>query len=181
MGFLGAVFWEFIQNLPLIMSFAAAIWFWAQQSKRKKAVICILVGSVTGSLLIRFTEPSIHGYVEPLGVTIVNIVSMSVLMFAFTAYLGSETKWSNWKVDLILGGMAGVLLGAAQGLASPGAPIVGVAIHCLAFALPFPLALIGIRASKTKALPSALLSSVLITAAVTLAISLIDYSYFLLY
>lgn len=180
MGFFGAVFWEFVQNLPPIVFFVAAVWLWAQQ-RRREAVTCVLIGSVTGSLLIRFTEPSIHGYVEPIGVTVVNVVITSLLMLVFLVYLGSEARWSNWKIDLVLGGLAGVLLGAAQGLASPGAPIVGVAVHCLAFTLSFPLALISMRALKAGTLLLALVGSILITAAVTLAISLIDYGYFLFY
>jgi hypothetical protein len=139
----------------------------------------MLTGSVIGSLLIRITELNLSGYEEPVEATVVNIASMSLLMIPFTAYLASQTKWSNWKMDLVFGGGAGVLLGTAQGLASPGAPVIGVIIHCLALALSLPLVLIGIRALKNMTLPSALIRSVPITAAMTLVISLVDYGYFL--
>jgi len=178
-SFGAALFWEFVQNVPLIAAFVVAVWFWAQQS-RAKALASMLAGSIIGSLLIRFTEPSIHGYVEPVWVTLVNIIVMALLMVPFAAYLGSESRWSNWRMDLLFGGGAGILLGLAQGASTPGAPLVGVAIHCLSFALSFPLALIGIRLLKGRSLPFALISSVLVTAVVTLVIGLVDYTYFLL-
>ena len=178
MEFFGAVFLELVQNLPLMISFVAAVWLWGREYGRQ-AILFLMAGSIISSLLIRFTEPSIHGYHEPIGVTVVNFVSLGLVMALFTIYLGSETKWCNWKTDLILGGLAGILVGTAQGAASPGAPIVGVAVHSLAFALSAPVALIGIRVLKTKTSLEALTGSLVITALVTIIISLVDYSYFL--
>lgn len=174
-----AIFWEFVQNVPLIAALVAGVWWWAKR-QRAKALAVMVIGSTVGSLLIRFTEPIIHSYVEPVWVTFVNIVMMSLLMLPFAAYLGSEGRWSHWRMDLALGGGAGILLGLAQGLATPGAPVIGVAIHCLSFALAFPLALIGIRLLKGRSLSVALANSVLITAVVTLVIGFVDYAYFLL-
>lgn len=179
MGFLRALFWEVIQNLPLIISFVVTVWLWARRH-RIQAIVCLLAGSVISALFIRFTEPAIHGYHETVAVTIVNIVSLSVLMFLFAAYLGSEAKWNNWRTDLILGGLAGILLGIAQGLASPGDLLIGIIVHSLALALAAPVVLAGIRTLKTKTLPAALTGGLVITVMMTIIISLVDYSYFLL-
>jgi hypothetical protein len=176
--FIQAVLWEFIQNLPLVVAFVAAVWLWARK-RIAMAIVLAIAGSTVGSLIIRFTEPLIHNYHEPIAATITNIVAMSIMMLLFTLYLGSEAKWSSWKTDLILGGLAGVLLGVAQGLSTPGAPIVGVIAQTLIFGLVAAVVLIGIRTLKSRPLSVALGGGVLLTAAMTILISLISYSYFL--
>jgi len=178
-GFLNAVFWEFVQNLPLIVSFVVTVWLWARGSKTT-AIACLLAGSIVTALLIRFTLPFIHGYHETTAVTFVNGVSLSVFMLLFTIYLGSEARWSSWKTDLILGGMAGMLFGIAQGIASPGDPLIGIILHSLALVLAAPVILISVRSLKTKTLPATLRGALMITAMMTIIISLLDYSYFLL-
>ena len=179
MGFLRAVVWEIVQNLPLIISFVASVWLWSRRH-RVQALACLLTGSIITALLIRFTEPIIHGYHETIAVTIVNIVSLSLFMFLFTIYLGSEATWSNWKTDLILGGLAGISLGIAQGIASPGDLLIGILLHSLALAVSAPIVLISIRSLKNKTLTQTLGGALGITALMTIVISLLDYSYFLL-
>ena len=179
MGFFRALLWEVVQNLPLILSFVVTVWLWVRQH-RIKAIVCLLAGSIISALLIRFTEPIIHGYYETIEVTMVNMVSLSLLMFLFMLYLGSEARWSNWKTDLILGGLAGISLGVAQGMASPEDPLIGIALHSLALACSAPVVLISIRSLKHKTLPEMLIGALMITVMMTIIISLLDYSYFLL-
>lgn len=179
MGFLRAVFWEVVQNLPLIISFVTAVWLWTQRH-RIRAVACLLIGSIMSSLIIRFTEPVIHGYYETVESTLVNMVGLSLLMFLFTVYLASESRWSNWKTDMILGGVAGILLGVAQGIASSGDLLIGIVVHSLALSLSAPVVLISIRSLKNKRLSATLTGALVITAMMTVVISVLDYSYFLL-
>lgn len=179
MGFLGAIFWELLQNLPLIISFVATVWLWSRQYRRK-AIACLLAGSIISALLIRFIEPIIHGYHETVEVTLVNILSLSLLMFLFAAYLGSEARWSNWKTDVIFGGLAGIFLGIAQGVASADGPMIGVVLHALSLAVAAPVVLIGIRSLKTTSLSAALRGALLVSVMMTIVISVLDYSYFLL-
>jgi hypothetical protein len=179
MGFFRAIFWEVIQNLPLIICFVLSVWLWTR-AHIVKATVCLLTGSIITALLIRYTEPIIHGYYETAEVTIVNIVSMSLLLFLFTLYLSSKARWSNWKTDAILGGAAGMLFGAAQGIASDGDPLIGIVLHSLALALVAPVVLISIRSLKDKDLSETLGGTIMITAMMTVIISLLDYSYFLL-
>ena len=179
MEFWEAILWEFVQNAPLIIAFTAAVWLWARRS-RHQAVGIMLAGGVCGALVIRVTEPLIHGYVEPVAATAVNAVLMGLLMVPFAAYLGSESRWISWRSDVILGAAAGIALGCAQAAATPGAPVLGAAIHCLSFALSFPLVLAGIRYLKGTALRGALIGALVIAVLVTMVIGLVDYSYFLL-
>ena len=89
-------------------------------------------------------------------------------MLAVIAYLNAP--WSNWPVDLIVGGLVGALLSVAQNLAAK--KQIGVK-HMLAFVLAFPLALIVIRTLVD--ILSATATILLITVTVTVVISLLDY------
>lgn len=177
--FLNAVFWEYVQNLPVILLFVAAVWLWTEERKRE-ALICIIVNAISGSLIIRFTEPLISGYEEPISTTLVNIVSFGTLQIIFAAYLASDTKWSNWKVDIALGGLAGASLAIAQGIASQGSPLIGIILHSIALGIIGALIVIAIRKLKQQSLTEALKNALLITTFMTLIISAIDYSYLLI-
>ncbi len=174
-----ALAWEFIQNFFPIVSLVIALWLWPQ-GKRKQATLWIVSGALLSALLIRYTEVYISGY-EPLMVTVVNIISFSLLMFLFVVYLGAEAWWSNPKMDWLLGGLSGVLLSLAQGLADPETSWLAIMVHCVAMGLAFPLILIGFRSLKTTSLPGALSRAILLTVIATLAIGLIDYAYLLLF
>lgn len=178
MTFLNAVFWEFIQNFPVILLFVVAVWLWAKD-RRAQAGACAVSSGVIGSLVIRFTEPMASGYTEPWTITVVNVVTMSLLQLLFVAYLGTETNWSNWKVDVILGGLAGVSLAVAQGLASQGSPVIGIVLHSVALSVGGALVLVGIRKMRGQKLLPVLLGAVLLVLVMTLFIGAIDYGYFL--
>jgi hypothetical protein len=178
MRFLNAVFWEFIQNVAVIVLFVTAVWYWARRRK-VRSIGCALGGAIAGSLLIRFTEPVASGYHEPIEVTAVNIVSMSLLQVLLAAYLGTEADWSNEKTDLLLGAMAGISLAVTQGLASQALPVIGIIGHGIALAAMAGGVLLGIRKLKNQTLVSALANGALLAIATTLFISAIDYGYFL--
>lgn len=180
MRFLNALLWESIQNTPVIVLFVFAVWHWTRRRKTR-SMVCAIGGAVVGSLLIRFTEPAASGYHEPVEVTAVNAVSMSLLQFLFAVYLGTEANWSNWRMDVFLGAGAGVALAVAQGLAAPDPPVIGILLHSLALASAGALVLVGIRKLKGQDLTSALASAALLAIVMTLFISLIDYGYFLIW
>ena len=174
MRFLRAVSWEFIQNLPPISAFVTAVWLWKQRRK-KEALACVVIGSAAGALLIRFTEATINSILEPARVTIVNFVVFSLGMLLFTAYLGTDeqSKWSNWKTDMVLGWGMGILIGGSQALSAGGWPLIGVIVHLLAMALPIPLVLISVRVllKNVTTLQSALTRSVILAATMTALLS----------
>ncbi len=160
--------WEFIQNLPLVAGLILALQLW-QQEQRLLALICILTGSVSGSLIIRFTEAKIVTKPrEPLSVTFMNVIVMSLLMLVVIFYLAAQ--WSNWLTDLIVGGLMGVVLAVSQNLAAKKRIGIG---HMMAFVIAFPLALISIR-MLVNILP-AIVAILLITFIITVVISFIDY------
>ncbi|MBN1873820.1 MAG: hypothetical protein JXA33_06290 [Anaerolineae bacterium] len=181
MPFIQAIFWEFIQNAPVLILFVAAIWLWAKD-RRRDAVLCILVSAIAGALLIRVTEPLISGYHEPWSITLVNIVTFSILEVLFTAYLSMENRWSNWYTDALLGALAGVGIALAQGLAAGGgSPWLGIVLHSLALGLIGTLLMSGLRRQKNKPLKTALINATGLAIFMTLIISAIDYSYLFLF
>jgi hypothetical protein len=178
-AFWTALFWEFVQNLPVIVAFVSAVWLWSRQ-ERTRAAICAVVGAATGALVIRLTETMVRGGREPVAVTIVNILAFSLFQIVFAAYLGSQKRWSSSKTDLVLGGLGGAVLAAAQGLAAPEAPLIGIVLHSLSLAIAGSLVLVSIRALKGRTLINAILGSLLIVISITVVIGIVDYGYLLL-
>lgn len=177
MGFIQVLFWEFVQNLPSVLLFIMAVWFWTRHSKGI-AIALILVNSLACPLIIRVTEPYKHGYIEPLSTTITNIISLGILMFILVPYLGAESKWSNVRMDLLLGWLAGALLGIAQGLTTPEMPLVGIVVHSAALMLVTPLILMGTRYLRNQTFLEAMFKTLLITSIMTIVIGLLDYAVF---
>jgi hypothetical protein len=168
MKFLGAMFWEYLQNLPIIAGFVFALHF-GRQGQWLPAVASVIVGGVAGALLISATESKIvAGHREPAGVVLANVAMMVILSLALTLYL--LAGWSSWLTDLLGGGLAGIALSAVQSKAAK--ETIGLG-HTAAFVLAFPLGLIATRFFTTFLPPWA--AALIITAAVTVIITLVDY------
>jgi hypothetical protein len=167
--FLRTIFWEFIQNLPLITGGLVALNLW-QQSRWGAAIVWVVAGSIIGAFTIRLTESKIvESGREPWRVTITNIVVMSALAFILIVYLLAQ--WSSWQTDLLFGVLAGAGLAIVQDLAA--GERIGLR-HEIALGLSMSITLIGVRVLVT-ALPI-LVNILIITMIMTLMISLIDYS-----
>lgn len=171
--------WEFVQNVPVIYCFATAVWLWSHE-RRRSAVGLLIAGSVTGALVIRVTEVLADGGQEAWSVTLVNVVALSVMQVAFTAYTGAEKRWSSWRTDLLLGVAAGVGLAVAQGLAAPSIPVIAVILHSTALGISGALVLVGVRLLKGQTLAKTVSYAGLIALAMTVVIGIIDYGYMLL-
>jgi hypothetical protein len=113
--FLLVMWWEAVQNIPLIAGVVAAYWFWEQSWLITAA--CIVTGSVLSALSMIPTEGRIfEGHRESVGAIIGNICTFSVLMTVYEVYL--KAPWSSWWTDIIAGIVAGAALGMAQDLAA---------------------------------------------------------------
>lgn len=92
-------------------------------------------------------------------------------MFYFTV----ENQWISWKIDLILGAVAGILLTLVQSTAWEGDKS-RMLLHGLSMAVTFPLIIVGIRYSLTiDSWLLMLLVGTLITIIASAVIVLIDY------
>jgi hypothetical protein len=166
--FLKIIFWESVQNLPIIAGFIVALALW-QQNRWGGAIVCIVTGSAIGAFTIRITESKIvESRHEAWSVTIANIAVISVLAFILMIYLSAQ--WGSWQTDLLFGTLAGFGLAVAQDLAAR--ERIGIR-HGIALGFAVFIILIGIRA-LVATLPI-LANILIITAVITLIISLIDY------
>jgi hypothetical protein len=140
MNFLKVIFWEFVQNLPILAGFTFAFNFW-QKDRPWIAFACMAAGGVAGALLIALTEArKVAGHREPLAVILTNMISMTAIMFVFVVYLSAN--WSGWLTDLVIGALGGSALGVAQSLAARKKIHLS---HCMALGIASPLVLISIR------------------------------------
>ncbi|MBN2004786.1 MAG: hypothetical protein JXA21_15620 [Anaerolineae bacterium] len=173
MKFIIAIFWELVENLPIILLFVTAVWLWAHQHRRN-AVICCIVGGVSSALIIRFTEPFFSGYYEPWALTLVNVGIFTLLQVPFVAYLGTKTKWGTRVTDSLLGGITGVGIAIAQGIAG-NIQWITVVLHALALGIVGTLLIGSIRHYAQYSLQKALIAALLFVVFMTLLIGLIDY------
>jgi len=182
MKFLQALFWEFVQNLPAVVGFVGAVWLWRHR-RRREAVVGAFIASLSGALLIRFTEVKINDIIEPVAVTVTNFLVFWFGILLIMIYLGSEgrTKWSSWRTDILLGWAMGVLIAVSQAIAAAEGQVWGIIVHALAMALPIPLVLIIVRrlVRNAETLGAALLRSVMLAVVMTAIIGLVDYAYLL--
>jgi riboflavin transporter FmnP len=178
--FLNVVFWEYIQNLPVVLGFGIAVWLWVRD-KYMKASVVIASGAVLGAVIIRYTERYLLGraYMEAWSVTVVNVVGFAAVMLLFTLYLSRETGWSNTYVDMTLGALAGGGFALAQSLAAEDLLLIGIVLHGVSLAVAAAVVLLMLRRVKGQTLTEVVMGSSLATLMMTLIISIIDYSYLL--
>jgi hypothetical protein len=163
------ILWYVLQNISVMALFVGAVWSWARE-RRRRAIALALVGALASSLLIRSAEPLASDYCEPLPVTAVTFVSMGLLQSLLVVYLGTEAEWSNWRVDISLGSVAGFFLAAAHGVATEACPWFDVALRGLALAVSSALILVGMRKLREENLTTAL-AFALVTAGVVTALA----------
>lgn len=169
---LRALFWESIQNLPLVAGFLLGLDAW-QSGRWGLAVAWAVGGSALGALAIWATEARIvEGHREPFRVVLSNALVMGILSVAVIAYLSSA--WSRWWTDLVAGSLAALLLGVSQDLAAGAAGKEGIDWgHCAALALAFGCTLLGVRVLVAFLPPVA--NILVVTALSAMAVVLIDY------
>lgn len=170
MGFLKVLFWEYLQNLPILAGFFWAVDSW-QAGRFWIAILCMLAGGMASAVLIYLTESRKQlGYQEPKTVLLMNMAGMALLVFVIVLYFSA--RWSTWLTDLAIGVLCGLGLGISQSIAARKKINV---VHALALGIASPLILILIRWSFINDWPiwmSIFLTSLL----ATLVIGLIDYA-----
>jgi hypothetical protein len=163
-----ALGWEFVQNLPMVAGFLLAL-----ESARRGAWLAAAAWAVAGSavaaMAIALTESRIvAGHREEPRVVLINGLVMLLAMGGGVAYLAAG--WSGLGTDVVLGGLAGTLMGVLQDLAA--GERVGV-VHCVALALAGAGTLVAVRV-LAMALPTPV-NILLLTGAITLVVGLMDY------
>ncbi|MEE8392295.1 MAG: hypothetical protein V3S14_16075 [Anaerolineae bacterium] len=168
-----SIVWEFLQNALLMLPFVSAVWLWRESKNVAGVVACVAMSGIGGSIVMHYTETLITGkptasFQELLG----NIVVISSLSTVFVLYLG---QCENWKLDVLLGGIAGVVLSIAQYWISGGTPRVS---HAIAMSIASTICLLSFRLviSRSNDLQTALGYATLIVLIVSVIIVSIDYA-----
>jgi hypothetical protein len=167
--FLKVVFWEYVQNAPIIAGFVWALDRW-QNGRFLDACFFIVASSIIGAITIALTEANkVKGHKEPFAVLLANTIGISSIMLATNFYL--LASWSNRVTDILIGAFGGVGLGIIQSLTAK--EKIGIR-HCIALGLASSLVLVFIHWLATNNWPT-WLNIVFLTSVATIIISIIDY------
>jgi hypothetical protein len=111
MEFLLLLWWELVQNAPLIFGFVGG--FYLLEQSLLAAVLVMVANSAVAALAIAATEAKIfQGHRETLRAVVANVVIFSAGMLVIAAYLFAS--WSSWQTDVIGGVIAGIALAIVQ-------------------------------------------------------------------
>jgi hypothetical protein len=162
--FFAVMWWEVIQNIPLLAGLIGGLWFWQRNWLATTAFI--MGGSLLSALSMIPTEHRIfEGHRESTRAIVANVLTFSVLMFVTIAYL--KASWSSWQTDIIAGLIAGAALGTVQGLAGKGRVVV---VRVLSLGVSCLVSLIVVRLTVNTWSP--LVSFVIVTVWFTLAMGI---------
>jgi hypothetical protein len=167
------ILWEFLQNALLMLPFVSAVWLWRENQHIAGVVACVALSGIGGSVFMHYTETFITSkptasFQELLS----SIVVTGGLSSVFVLYLG---QCENWKLDILLGVIAGVVLSIAQYWISGDFSWVS---HAIAMSIASTICLLSFRLviSRSNNLQIALGYATLIVLIVSVIIVSIDYA-----
>ena len=167
--------WESLENLPLLFGFVIAARLWGDNLPAGLAVL--VAGMGLGVLVTHFVEPKLHRGNRKVrwASTLVNFLLFVILAIPFVYYFRADTRWINWKMDLLAGLAAGLLLTFIQSLHWTGAKS-RMLLHGAAMLVAFPVIMLGLRfIIRVEAWGLSMLLTFLLTLFASLLIALIDY------
>ena len=166
---------ESLENLPLIFGFVVAARGWRENPVI--GLVALVVGMGLGVLLTRMIEPRLHKTKQEVRwvSVFVNFVLFVALAIPFLFYFRLETRWINWKTDILGGVTAGILLTFIQSLHWIG-PKSRMFLHGMAMSISFPIILLGLRfIVHERSQGYSLFLTLLLVLFSSMVITLIDY------
>ena len=167
--------WESLENLPLLLGFVVAVRLWDENLIAGLAAL--LVGMGIGVLIARTVEPKLHkgGHQVRWKNTLINFILFVGIAIPFIYYFRADTRWLNWKTDLLAGLAAGLLLTFVQMAHWTGSKS-RMRLHGVAMMVSFPIIMLGLRSIiRTDSWGLSMLFTFLLTFFASLVIGLIDY------
>jgi len=167
--------WESLENLPLLLGFVIAARLW--RDNLVAGLAALVVGMGLGVLVTHFVEPKLHkGNHEVRWVsTVANFLLFVVLAIPFVYYFRADTRWINWKTDLLVGLAAGLLLTIVQSSHWTGVKSRMV-LHGAAMMVAFPVIMLGLRhVIHLESWVTCLALTIVLVGFASLIIALIDY------
>jgi len=136
------LFWEMLENFPMLVGFMLAIRFWTGNSGL--ALACLLSGAALGAVIIHLTEGKKLSNHPTVRETLVNFAVFALLGVPLVFYFVMDnTWWSNWLTDILFGIVVGASLafGESWGWKNTSA----MKVHAISMAIAAALFLLGIR------------------------------------
>jgi branched-subunit amino acid transport protein len=167
--------WESLENMPLLCGFVIAARLWDRNLLAGLAALVFGMG--LGVWITRTVEPKLHKtkYQVRWVSVVINFLLFLILAVVFIYYFRTDTRWLNWKTDLLGGLVAGLLLTLVQSTHWTG-PKSRMILHGAAMMSAFPLIMLGLRSViYLENWGFSLLSTVLLTVFASMIITLIDY------
>ena len=136
--------WESLENLPLLFGFVFAARLWGENLAAGLAAL--IIGMGLGVLIARIVEPKLHKGQHQVRwrSTLINFILFVALAIPFIYYFRADTRWLNWKTDLLGGLAAALLLTFVQSLHWTGAKS-RIFLHGAAMLVAFPVIMLGLR------------------------------------
>ena len=175
MKLLSVWFWESLENLPLLFGFVVGARLWKKNIP--VGLAALILGMGLGVFVARMVEPKLHkARHEVRGVsTLVNFVLFVGLAILFIYYFHADTRWINWKTDIIAGLATGLLLTLVQSTHWKGAKS-RMLLHGAAMLVSFPIIMLGLRyIIRLDGWGFSIFLTFLLTLFASLLIALIDY------
>lgn len=167
--------WESLENLPMILGFVIAARLW--EGNFLLGVVVLIVGMGLGVLVTRLVEPKLHKAKHEVRWTsvLINFVLFLGLAIPFLYYFRADSRWLNWRTDLLGGLAAGLLLTVFQSTHWTG-PKSRMILHGAAMMVAFPVIMLGLRyIVRAEGWGISILLAFLLTLFASLIIALIDY------
>ena len=167
--------WESLENLPLLFGFVFAARLWGDALAT--GLLALVLGMGLGVLVTRMVEPNLHkDHRKVRWVSVfVNFLLFVALAIPFIYYFRTDTRWLNWKTDLLGGLAAGLLLTLVQSTHWTGEKS-RMFLHGAAMMVAFPIIMLGLRSIiHMESWGLSMLFTLLITLFASLIIALIDY------
>ena len=140
-------------------------------------MLALVLGMGLGVLVTRLVEPNLHkDHREVRWVSVVvNFLLFVALAIPFIYYFRADTRWLNWKTDLLGGLAAGLLLTFVQSTHWTG-PKSRMVLHGAAMMVAFPVIMLGLRTIiRLDGWGLSMLLTIFLTLFASLIIALIDY------
>ena len=136
--------WESLENLPLLFGFVIAARLWGDNLAGRAG--SLIIGMGLGVLITRVVEPKLHKGQHQVRwrSTLINFILFVALAIPFIYYFRADTRWINWKTDLLAGLAAGLLLTFVQSTHWTGAKS-RMLLHGAAMLVAFPVIMLGLR------------------------------------
>ena len=167
--------WESLENLPLLLGFVVAARLW--QVNLIAGLVVLLLGMGLGVFITRLVEPRLHKDQREVRwtSTLINFILFVALSIPFLYYFRADTRWINWKTDIVTGIIAGILLTWTQSLHWTGAKS-RMFLHGAAMVVSIPVIMIGLRLIvNVEGWNLTLLLTLLLVLFASFIIALIDY------